>query len=297
MLCGLNVSMWTARKLDKDATQSVARDFAARPEAGIYTKRLVAGEALKRVASIVSEARAFYYEHTAPWLDDGLRILPATFFLKMSARQREDGAKFWAAVDDFAMEFPAHVEHARLTLGRLFRAGDYPAQSAVRDLFKFEVFFAPLPTGADFRVHLSETELDAVKARIEERTQSAVAGTVNHCRERAQEVVGRMVERLKAYRPAQGDEKAQGIFRDSLVENVRDVAAVIGALNLTGDPGIEALRARITRELCGYDAEALRKDDLARRVVAKSAEDILRAMEAYTGGAEASVEAMSAAAD
>jgi hypothetical protein len=86
-----------------------------------------------------------------------------------------------------------------------------------------------------------------------------------------------MAEKLKTYK--EKGEKAKGeprnYFRDSLVDNVRDLAALLPAFNLTDDPKVDALIDRINRELCSEDAKTLRKNADARESVAKSADEIV----------------------
>lgn len=84
------------------------------------------------------------------------------------------------------------------------------------------------------------------------------------------EVVGHMAEKLKEYKVQPGK-----YFADSLVKNVRELAELLPAFNLTNDPKLTRLTKRIVKELCAEDASVLRKDDDVRKSVAKSADDIL----------------------
>jgi hypothetical protein len=83
-----------------------------------------------------------------------------------------------------------------------------------------------------------------------------------------------MAEKLKAFKPAQGGDRAEGIFRDSLVENVRELVAVLPSLNITGDPTLAAVAARM-EALCRDDADELRDNAAARASVAAEADAIL----------------------
>ncbi len=93
MLCGLRISGWSARKLDRKVTDETNHAHGAASDAGRYNKALLAKDALAAVVTAANAARTFHYARTLPWLDDGARILPA------------------AAYADFAPAFAWVAEH------------------------------------------------------------------------------------------------------------------------------------------------------------------------------------------
>ena len=105
---------------------------------------------------------------------------------------------------------------------------------------------------------------------------------MRHSVTRVVETVGHMATRLRAYRPAErrGD-RTEGAFRNSLVDNVRELARLLPAFNLTGDPILTNVSARINAELCAYDADDLRGDEVARHLIASRAESILADVQAF----------------
>jgi hypothetical protein len=92
-----------------------------------------------------------------------------------------------------------------------------------------------------------------------------------------------MVIRLKGYKPATDKKRAEGTFRDSLVENIRELVPLLESFNLTDDKALAALTKRIAKELCESDADVLREDEKTRKAVAKAAEDILKQANALMG--------------
>jgi hypothetical protein len=99
---------------------------------------------------------------------------------------------------------------------------------------------------------------------------------------RVVETVGHMATRLRAYRPAErrGD-RTEGAFRNSLVDNVRELARLLPAFNLTGDPILADISDRINAELCAYEADDLRGDETTRHLIASRAESILADVQAF----------------
>ena len=127
MLARLSISTWSARRLDKTATEKIKNDFQTSNDAGRYNKSLIATNALKKVQSAAGDARTFHYQQTLPWNDDGARILPAANFFAYSEGMRKHKAAFQAAVSEFLTEYPALVEDAKIRLNSLFVQSDYPS--------------------------------------------------------------------------------------------------------------------------------------------------------------------------
>src|SRR3981189_306238 len=75
-LIGVDISQWTARKLDKRVTEKVNREHGASEDAGRYNKLLIEAKRLEAINSLVGQARRLHYSMTKPWCDEGLRILP-----------------------------------------------------------------------------------------------------------------------------------------------------------------------------------------------------------------------------
>lgn len=71
MLCSLSISMWSARKHDRDASEEIAQRHGAQPDAGRYHKVLLPKAAFAEIQKIVSEARQEHYFMTLPWDDNG----------------------------------------------------------------------------------------------------------------------------------------------------------------------------------------------------------------------------------
>jgi hypothetical protein len=187
---------------------------------------------------------------------------------------RGQESKFSAAVSAFLSEYPDHVRSARSRLSAMFKDEDYPSVEQLRGKFSMETRVMPVPSAEDFRVAMSDAQADRIRADIERNVQQATRDAVRDIYRRIAELTGRMVERLNAYRPARGKAKAEGVFRDSLVENVRDLIQVLPSLNITGDPALSEMSDRLY-EIARFDASYLREDAEVRRNVAQEAQKIL----------------------
>jgi hypothetical protein len=149
---------------------------------------------------------------------------------------------------------------------------------------------------------MADGQADDIRREIEARSNAAVECVIRDAYSRIAEVVGRMSERLKAYKPgvrargnvspmaddmsnvlpgvAHNPERTEGIFRDSLVDNVRELVGLLPALNISGDPALAQIASRMTA-LCHEDASALRDNVQARESVAREADAILSDVQAF----------------
>jgi len=291
MLARLKISQWGSLRLDKVVTDEVARDKSASADAGKYKKSLLSKDALAAIQEAISAARTYHQEHTLPWFDDAYRALPAAEFMAYSEAMRGFKAEFQAAVQQLANDLPAHIERDKVRLGAMFKATDYPTPGELIDTYGFGNEFMPIPAGKDFRVDMTPEQRAQVQADIEARTMAALQIAQTDLWQRAHAAVSRMAQRLRAYTVDPDSGKASHPFRDSLVGNLRDLAALLPSLNVAGDPALADMARRLDEELCGYEAQDLRDSDVARDSVAQSAEDILAAMAGYIGTPAAKIAA------
>lgn len=286
MLAGLTISLWSARKHDRRVSDQIARAHDADSDAGRYHKTLIAKEALQEIAKIANEARGHHYTNTLPWADNGARILPADNYFDYTRAQRDYREKFQGAVARFRDNYPHYVTDARQRLRKLFRDDDYPTAAEMVTKFAFEIAFTPIPASEDFRVALGDLEETRIRADIERRLSAATEAAMRDLWERVYKAVSHMRDRLRLYEISPSG-KVQNPFRDTLVENLRDLAELLPKLNVTGDPRLDDLRQRLTKSLCVHDAQSLRDSDALRRETARTADDILADMAGYVEPAAA----------
>lgn len=278
LLVSLSISTWTARKFDRKVTEEVNAQHAAARDAGRYNKMLLPGDAdsYKALTRLANAARADHYANTLPWSDEGWRLLPSANYMKYADLMRTHAAAFESALESFVADYPAMKEAARDLLNGMYREQDYPTTDAIRSKFRFGVDYAPLPAQGDFRLDLPAAEIDAIESRVQDRVRKATAEAMRDAWGRLHDVVSKMHDRLS---------QPDAIFRDTLVGNVRDLVDVLSRLNVTDDPSLEALRARVQRELAIHEPQTLRADGDVREATAKAAQDILDAMSEVYGGA------------
>jgi hypothetical protein len=75
----------------------------------------------------------------------------------------------------------------------------------------------------------------------------------------------------------------KAIFRDSLVDNIKEQCALLSRLNFMDDPNLEAMRQHVEGSLIKHP-DALRNDPDLRRDTAAEAKAIMDKMSVFMGG-------------
>lgn len=275
LLVNVSLSQWTARKKDLEATETVNQAHKTTNEAGSYTKKLLPGASeLQAVSVIGTQIRKYFYDQTLPWMTDGSRIISAKNHMKFATEFRKMKNDFDNAVRDFEAAYPALQAKAKIALGDLYNANEYPAACEIAEKFKCEANYLPLPDVKDFRVEVSEAEK---RAFVEKMKQTEAAAT-RDVWERLHTVVKNAAEKLA---------KPDAIFRDSLLENVREMTELLPALNVSEDAKLEAARRDVEKLLSGMgSADSIRNDKAKRQNAAKALKDVTDKMGAFMGPAK-----------
>src|SRR5260370_10566921 len=279
MSASLNSAVWSAKKYDKKVSKEVADKHGMSDSSlGRYNKSLVAKKSLEKINKIATAARADFHKFSLPWDDNGTRILTSAGFFKLAEAMRKHNNDFLPAKDEVIENYPEMVEQAKTDSKGLFNPDDYPAKAEISNKFRYAWRVRPLPDAGDFRVKLSDTETALIQQQITADVQESVKHAMQDIWARMQDVIQAAANKLKAYKvTADGVENP---FRDSLIQNIKDLLEIIPALNLTEDPKV-AQFASYMKQLVKYDANTLRDNDGTRMQIAKAADDILTKMQAY----------------
>ena len=73
----------------------------------------------------------------------------------------------------------------------------------------------------------------------------------------------------------------KNVFRNSLIDNARDLCSVLPSLNISDDANLEALRRDLEQSLCKYQPDHLRDDEVLREEVSDKMADIMSKMGAF----------------
>lgn len=263
MLVRLSISRWNPRRFDRTASDEVAhaRGNQSARDVGRFNKVLIALNAIKPVQHAIQALQAHHHRSTAPWTDDGVRVLPARCYMAYAKRLGELRDRVEAAVAEFADgDYMAECAAAKARLKDLYDPADYPAPEEIKRRFAVRVRFSPLPNEGDVNawgLSVDDTKAmrDEVAATRDDAIRDAHRAVCDDLLARCTE----FVDKLRRYesKPANG-------LRETAIENLREVVdSVMSGLNITGDKQLAQTADAIHKVLADVTVDDLRGDPVA----------------------------------
>ena len=275
MLVEFNAPMWTARKLDRGATDEiVTTKNAAAKDAARVNKHLLAGrKELEVIQQHINAARTYVYESTLPWSDSGIRLLPTKNFMTFNERMGKFEQEFADLVNDFVDVYPSLITAQAMALGDMFDRSEYPSPQEVAHKFSFRVNYMPVPNAGDFRVDVGNEAQAELQKKLSALADERIALAMEDAKSRLKEHLDRMMRQLRV-EEVNGKQK-KGRIHTSLIEGGLELCDALKSLNLTNDITIEAARVELEKLLRSVDADDLRKQVDARTEIRSQVAEIV----------------------
>ena len=278
VLVEMSISVWTANKTDKAATNKVLADnLAQASDAAQVRKNLMAGTGLrKEIADYAAQCRLWHNTRTLPWADRGARLLPTSLFLdyKQEANKRRD--MFNAMVDNFIDKYPALVQTANNYLGTLFNPADYPDAEEVRSKFGYRMVFSPVPESGDFRLDIAAQDMAELRDQYDTQFKDRLADAMRKPWEDLHKMLAGMSAKLT---DEDGDDATKKRWHDTFITNAQEMCAMLTHLNVAKDPKLEDARRQLELTMLGANIEAIKESPLARSEMKSKVDSILKQFE------------------
>lgn len=276
VLVEMNISVWTANKLDKGATEGVlTSNGATSGDAAQVRKNLMAGTfARKEIADYAAGCRLWHNTRTLPWADKGARLLPTSLFLDYKAEANIRRDTFNQMVDAFIGNYPALVHTASNYMGTLFNQDDYPNPDAVREKFGYRLVFSPVPESGDFRLDLPKQDILEMEQSYQSAFDDRLAEAMRTPWDQLHKMLGTMSAKL-----TEGDEDTKKRWHDTFVTNAQEMCAMLTHLNVAKDPKLEDARRQLEVAMIGVDIEDIKDDELTRAKLKGKLDTILKEYE------------------
>ena len=268
VLIDLNISIWTARKLDKNVSKEIDINKNTTIKAGNYNKHILAGsDQLEKITKLAGEIRDWHGRQTLPWSDTGTRLLPMSNFFDYKQQLGVYEAEFQSRINTFIYEYPNIILGMAFKLGKLFDRSEYPETDKIAHKFNLKYTIMPVPETKDFRVDIADDIRNEMQQEYQKAYEGRVEAAMSDAWSRLHTTLEHMVDRLS------GNDKK--IFRNSLVDNALELTNLLTKLNVTKDPKLEQARQALEKSLVGVSADDLRDSQGARSVVLSNVNAIM----------------------
>jgi len=271
VLVQMHISMWTGRVKDANVTMEVCSTKNSESDSGDWRTHLIPKKQIQKVEAAAARCRAVHNEWTLPWLDGGVRVLPATAFMDYTAAIRKAKEEFDQEVNSFLSKYPELAATATKRLGKLLEGKHLPNVQYIKDRFGVATTILPFPNSKDFRVDLGDAT-EEIKQQVENNIKEMGQRATKDLWERMEILVHKIQETLS---------KPDKVFRNSLIDNLEDFCKKASKLNFTEDEELENIRKEVFDTLAKLKPNNLREDKEARKDAAKKASDLIEKMKSY----------------
>lgn len=271
VLVELNISVWTANKLDKNATEAVLNTNSASKDSAQVRKNLMAGtDKRKKIADYAARARLYHNQTTLSWSDKGARLLPTSLFMDYKQNMNIYERNMNVMIQDFYSNYADLIEMAKLHLGDLFNPYDYPDLDELKSKFGFRLVFSPLPESGDFRLDIPQQDMVEMQQKYDMAFNDRLKDAMREPWEKLHKMLTDMSEKL-----TEESEENKKRFHDSFVSNPVELCGLLTHLNITKDPQLEQARRALELTMLGIDIDDVREDKGCRTELKSKVDEIL----------------------
>jgi len=184
------------------------------------------------------------------------------------------------AVNDLVTHWDAEVAADLNRLGQiayskgkpnLANPDDYPTAQEVREKFSIEARYMPVPTTGDFRVGISDEDKESLQKQLEDAEISAATHVVSQMLEPMKRAVDKLAVPIG---------ETGSIFRDTLIDNMVELADRMKRVNVSDDPVIRERINDLTSLVSTYanNKDMLRSSQSVRDKAATQINDLVGKM-------------------
>ena len=273
VLVELNISVWTANKLDKGATDSVLASNSASKDSAQVRKNLMAGtDKRKKIADYAAKIRLYHNQTTLSWSDKGARLLPTSLFMDYKQNMNVYQRNMTTMIEDFYANYADLIELSKHHMGDLFNPYDYPSIEELRNKFGFRLVFSPLPEGGDFRLDIPKADMEELGEQYESAFNDRLKDAMREPWDKLHKTLTHISEKLT---DVEGDDETKKRYHDTLITNAQELCGLLSHLNVTKDPLLENARRSLELTMLGVDIEAIKESPDVRSSVKAKVDDIL----------------------
>ena len=274
VLVELNISVWTANKVDKGATDTVLASNSASKDSAQVRKNLMAGtDKRKKIADYAAKARLYHNQTTLSWSDKGARLLPTSLFMDYKQNMNVFQRNMNTMIEDFYTNYVDLIDLAKHHMGDLFNPYDYPSIEELRSKFGFRLVFSPLPEGGDFRLDIPKADMEELGEQYESAFNDRLKDAMREPWEKLHKTLIHISEKLTE---VEGDDETKKRYHDTLITNAQELCGLLTHLNVTKDPMLETARRSLELTMLGVDIDAIKESPDVRSSVKAKVDDILK---------------------
>lgn len=272
MLVHLRISMSLFHIKDSRVSQEVKTVKNADYDTGNWWTYLIPKKELDGIVRAAGKCRAVVDSMTLPWNDSGDRILPSELYFDFTQKLRKATDEYDSEVEKFIKAYPDILQRNQKRLGNLNNTAKFPTITEVHSKFGHYTDIFPLPNAKDFRVSLSDADVQGIRENMESSINAKIGNAMASIWQELAELVSKIESTLS---------EPDRIFRNTLIDNLKDFCTMIPKLNIVQDTKLEDMRKELADKLANLHPTTLRDNPDVRKQAAKDAKDALEKMKQF----------------
>ena len=280
---------YTATVKNNEATSKLAADNNTTDEWLNVTQRLVAKGVVDEPRKIAASGKNYlrgtspgafdgeYLRGGLPYWDKNVHILPNNLSDKVLRNLGASLEAFNEAVERVRKALPDAIRQAAIENPVLSSQVDVPDVDVICDeKFLFEWELNIIPSSDDIRVDASKEFVDELMSSVEGKANRKLQEVTDHSVKALIKVASHLAKSCEDYNP---EKKGKSPFRDSTINQVRELIPVIRGLNINKDAAIDRAATDLLGEVGNKSADELREDDDGRKNVATQARKVAASLD------------------
>jgi len=262
ILVRFTASKWGISRKDAERTEAAARQYDSNTNMVALTKNLIdpKNPLYKAIAKNIGLAGNTFRAMAGPWdkSSGGFWIISTKGYPKLQSVMLEFEQINDELVEDFIKALPMILAEAQQAAGQLYDPALIPTPSEIRDAFTFEFETEVLPDRGNTILDLDEKRAAMIRDDAEAKANKQLADLSAYTHEVLRDKLTDVVTNMREFGDEIDGSKRTRSFKNSLVQNMRDLCDLLPALNVQGNPKMDKLAQDIAAKLAINSADDLR---------------------------------------
>ena len=273
VLVELSISVWTARRKDKQASDEVTTAKQAVKGVATVNKKLLGDCAeLDALQKFAANVRNMHYNATLPWSDMGPRLLPTAKLFDYQKQFSLLDTEFTRMVEAFLSAYDWEITQAQAKLGDLFDVREYPSKDDLRSKFSFKVNYLPVPDAGDWRLDIANEAQVALREQYQAHYTQQLDNAMRDIWQRLYDTLSTLSRQMA---DKTEDGKTPKLYQ-SVFDRALEVIDLMETCNLTEDPTMQLMQRKLSQTFRGVTLEAVKDDSHLRRETKKSIDEAIK---------------------
>lgn len=241
---------------------------------------LGADNLLASTKALITEARAYHYDHTTVSPYEGEAFIKNVAIQPYREAMTAFKHRLDALNDQIEAEWPTMIQTAKVEMNGTVTDSDFPSIEAVKQQNYIENIYRPIPDGANIILDGVDAELrNEIAADVDSRIADGFRAANKEAWLRLLQVLANAKDNLTK---DTGGEAGSPRFRTEWHDNLAKLVDIMDGLNITNDPMLTQFTQQ-AEGLLQFDADTYKNNYSKRDAAGATAEQIYNDMNAYFG--------------